>query len=318
MAPGGDRPRTAAVTPEQEETLKSLGYAAGSGGAGELDDPTLPDPRDLVQVYERLQIVVHAQGMTLEQAREEAAALVEQDPGNPFAHNTVASLAYRTGHLAQAARAFHQALELDPDRPAVRQNYGKLLRDMDRLEDSEKELRLALSQTDADDRRTRVSLAETLILRGETAEAEKLIGDVLAKSPKDNEALGARGRLLVAQGRPADAIEPLTEAAAVGDADDWIAVARVYLELRDPAKALEAADRALRVTGGHPWALAVSGHALILEGKRAEGLALLKRSLAARPKRPEAWLSLAQAFEAASDKASAESCRKTARSLTLS
>src|SRR5262249_45528904 len=207
--------------------------------------PTLPDPRDLVQVYERLQIFVHAQGMTLEQAREQAAALVEQDPGNPFAHNTVASLAYRTGHLAQAARAFHRALELDPERPAVRQNYGKLLRDMDRLEDSEKELRMALSQTDADDRRTRVSLAETLSLRGETAEAEKLIGEVLAKSPKDNEALGARGRLLVAQGRPADAIAPLTEAAAVGGADDWIAVARVYLELRDPPKALEAADRAL-------------------------------------------------------------------------
>ena len=55
---------------------------------------------------------------------------------------------------------------LDPDRPAVRQNYGKLLREMDRLQDSEKELRLALEQTDADDRRTRSSLAETLTLVG--------------------------------------------------------------------------------------------------------------------------------------------------------
>jgi arylsulfatase A-like enzyme/Flp pilus assembly protein TadD len=316
MAPGGDRPRTAAVTPEQEETLKSLGYAAGSGGAGELDDPTLPDPRDLVHVYERLQILVHAQGMTLEEARQQAILLAEQDAGNPFAHNTVASLSYRTGHLALAARAYHRALELDPDRPAVRQNYGKLLREMERLEESEKELRLALSQTDADDRRTRISLAETLILRGETPEAQKLIEDVLGKTPKDNEALGARGRLLVAQGRAAEAIAPLVEAASSGDADDWIAVARVYLGLRDPEKAREAAGRALQLTGGHPWALAVSGHALILEGKREEGLALLKRSLAAHPRRPEAWLSLAEGFEAARDKAAAEACRRTARSLS--
>jgi arylsulfatase A-like enzyme/tetratricopeptide (TPR) repeat protein len=318
MAPGGDRARTAAVTPEQEETLRSLGYAAGSGGAGELDDPTLPDPRDLVHVYERLQLVVHAQGMSLEEAQEQAAVLAEQDSGNPFAHNTVASLAYRTGRLGLAAREFRWALELDPDRPAVRQTYGKLLREMERLEESEKELRLALSQTDADDHRTRISLAETLILRGETAEAEKLIDDVLATAPKDSDALGARGRLLVAQGRAAEAIAPLVEAASSGDADDWIAVARVYLGLHDPEKAREAAGKALQVTGGHPWALAVSGHALILEGKRDEGLALLRRSLAAHPKRPEAWLSLAEGFEAARDKASAESCRRNARSLTLS
>src|SRR5207247_7471120 len=113
-------------------------------------------------------------GIPLAQASAEAAAIAEQDPGNPFAFTTVASLAYRAGQLAEAGRAFRRALELNPDRPAVRQNYGKLLRDMDRLDESEKELRLALAQTDGVDVRTRASLAETLARLGKTDEAVRL------------------------------------------------------------------------------------------------------------------------------------------------
>jgi hypothetical protein len=136
MAPAGDQARTATITPDQEATLKSLGYVGGSGGGGTLDEPGLPDPRDRVQFYERMQIILRAQNIPLDRASAEAAAIAEADPGNPFAQTTVASLAYRAGHLAAAARAYRRSLELDPDRPAVRQNYGKLLRDMDRLEDS--------------------------------------------------------------------------------------------------------------------------------------------------------------------------------------
>jgi len=117
MAPGGDHARTAAITPEQEANLKSLGYVGGSGGGGELDEPGLPDPRDRVQFYERMQIILRAQNIPLERASAEAAAMAEADPGNPFAQTTVASLAYRAGRLSAAARAYRRSLELDPDRP---------------------------------------------------------------------------------------------------------------------------------------------------------------------------------------------------------
>ncbi|HEY2945233.1 MAG TPA: sulfatase-like hydrolase/transferase, partial [Vicinamibacteria bacterium] len=201
MAPGGDHARTAAITPDQEAMLKSLGYVAGSGGAGDLDQPGLPDPRDRVHLYERLQVILRAQHMPLERASAAAVEIAEADPGNPFAYTTMATLAYRAGRLADAARAFHRALELDPERPAVRQNYGKLLRDMDRLDDSEKELRVALEQTDAQDARARSSLAETLIRLGKNDEAARLVADALRIEPKDPDALAAQGRLLAAQGR---------------------------------------------------------------------------------------------------------------------
>jgi Flp pilus assembly protein TadD len=249
MAPGGDQARTATITPEQEATLKSLGYVGGSGGGGDLDEPGLPDPRDRVQFYERMQIILRAQNIPLERASAEAMAIAEADPGNPFAQTTVASLAYRAGRLSAAARAYHRSLELDPERPAVRQNYGKLLRDMNRLEDSEKELRLALEQTDASDRRTRSSLAETLTLVGKTDEAGRLIGDLLRTEPGDPEALAAQGRLLAAQGKLEDAAKSLAAAAESGDTDARIDLARVYVRMGDLARAREAAGPCSRHSG---------------------------------------------------------------------
>ena len=39
LAPRGDNAKPNPTTADQEERLRSLGYAAGSGGAGPLDDP---------------------------------------------------------------------------------------------------------------------------------------------------------------------------------------------------------------------------------------------------------------------------------------
>ena len=315
MAPGGDHARTVSITPEQETILKSLGYVGGSGGGGDLDQPGLPDPRDRVQLYERLQVILRAQNIPFERASSAAIEIAEADPGNPFAYTTVATLAYRAGRLADAARAFHRALELDPERPAVRQNYGKLLRDMDRLEDSEKELRLALGQTDAQDARARSSLAETLIRLGKNDEAARFVADALRIEPRDSDALGAQGRLFAAQGRLEEAATSLGAAAEKGDADSHIELARIYLRLRDYDRARSEVGTVLTKNPGHPWALAVLGQTLVLQGERDEGLTMLRRAEAARPRRPEAWLSLAEGFEAAKDAAAASRCRQAAQAL---
>src|SRR5206468_9170700 len=112
------------------------------------------------------------------------------DPDNPFAFGTLASMAYRYGSLAAAGQAFKRTLELDPDRPGIRQNYGKLLRELGRNSESERELQIALAQTTEDDTRTRVNLAETLVVLKNTAEAETLVSAALSREPKNPEALG--------------------------------------------------------------------------------------------------------------------------------
>jgi hypothetical protein len=53
----------------------------------------------------------------------------------------------------------------------------------------------------------------------------------------------------------------------------------------------------------------------VLQGAREEGLIMLRQAEAARPRRPEAWLSLAEGFEAANDPGAATRCRHAAQAL---
>ena len=318
LAPGGDDVKTNPITREQEERLRSLGYAAGSGGTGPLDDPRLPDPRSHVELYDRLQAAGLASGPQLARAFDDVVAITRIDPDNPFAFGTLAAMAYRHGSLVVAANAFARALELDPDRPGVRQNYGKLLRELGRLRDSERELRIALAQSGEGDSQTRTSLAETLIASKKTDEAAALIAAVLVREPKAPDAVGAKGRLLLAEGRPAEALAYFEQATSLSsDAERYVDLASAYLVAGQAGKAREAATEALRRVSGHPWAMAVLGRALVLEGRPSAGLEYLQRAMMAGPRRPAVWLSLADGFESAGHAALAARCRREAAAITI-
>jgi arylsulfatase A-like enzyme/predicted Zn-dependent protease len=316
IAPQGDKAQPNAATPEQEQRLRSLGYTAGSGGSKPLDDPSLPDPRTHVKLYDRLQAATAAQGPGLAGAFEDVQEITRLDPDNPFASGTLASMAYRFGSLVMAKGAFERTLQLDPDRPGIRQNYGKLLRELGHLDESERELRISLAQTTEDDARTRVNLAETLVALQKTAEAETLVSSVLAREPKNPEALGAKGRLLLAQNRVPEALASLQQATAGSDPEPFIELAAAYLSANRIAEARNAATEALRRNPGHPWAIAVLAHALILDGQRPQGLEYLHRAVSIRPRRPAVWEALAEGFDAAGQSTDAAQCRREAKTLT--
>jgi arylsulfatase A-like enzyme/Flp pilus assembly protein TadD len=316
IAPAGDRARPNPVTAEQEERLRSLGYTAGSGGGGPLDDPSLPDPRTHVVLYDRLQAATAAQGPELARAFDAVREITRIDPDNPFALGTLASMEYRYGSLVEAGRAFVRTLELDPDRPGIRQNYGKLLRELERYSESEHELRIALAQTTEDDTRTRVNLAETLVALKKTAEAETLLSAVLTREPKNPEALGAKGRLLLAEGRVSEALGPLEQATAMAEPEPFIELAGAYLRANRVSSARDAATEALRRSPGHPWALALLGRTLILDGQGPQGLEYLQRAVEIRPRRPAVWADLAAGFEAAGQTNMAAQCRRESKALT--
>ncbi len=315
MAPQGDRAQPNPATPEQEAKLRSLGYTSGSAGSGPLDDSGLPDPRTRVELYDRLQAATTAQGTALPAAFEDVQRITRIDPDNPFAFGTLASMAYRHGSLVVAAHAFARALELDPDRPGIRQNYGKLLRELGRFEESERELRIALAQTTDDDARTRVNLAETLIMMKKTSEAGTLLADVLSREPKNPEALEVRGRLLLAENRTADAVASLEQVSSTSDPEMLIELAAAYVSAKRLDRARDTAAEALRLSPGHPWAMAVLGHVLVLDGQAGPGLEYLQRAFQIGPRRPAVWDALAAGFDAAGRGAEATRCRREAQAL---
>jgi choline-sulfatase len=315
MAPGGDRLKKAAVSAEDVERLRSLGYVAGGGGGGgALDDPGLPDPRPRVHVLERLEGIEYAAGAALRPALAEALRIAEQEDGNPYAHLVVAGLASRGGELALAEEALEHSLALDPDRTLVRTQLGALLRRRGKLADSERELRRAVAEAPADDWTTQVGLAETLIEERKLDEAEATLSRVLAGSPDHEAALAVRGRLRVLQGRGDEALAALEKAASRGSTDAVLELADAELALGRTEPAREAAVRVLERSNAHPWALGIVGHALVLEGQKEEGLRLLERALQAGPRRARVWQRLAGGFEAAGRSDLAARCRASAAS----
>jgi predicted Zn-dependent protease len=80
-------------------------------------------------------------------------------------------------------------------------------------------------------------------------------------------------------------------------------------DARPPRASRESESRQLPA---HPWALALAGHARVLEGRPAEVEALLQRALDAARRRPRVWLRLAQGFEAAGRAELAGRCRAEA------
>ena len=312
MAPAGDSARAVTLSPEQEERLRALGYVGGGAGAGRIDEPGLPDPRTHVGTYERLRQAMRARGPAAAPALAEVQTIVGADSGNPFARFVLGELAWHDGRLATAARALERAVALDPDRPAMRLVDAQVLRDLGRLDEAERQLRTAVEQTTADDDRTRMALAETLVARGRMDEARPLIAGALARSPRDVDAAAAQGRLLAAEGHEAEAVPWLERAVYGAEVDPWLDLGELYLHRGQPARAEEVARRALGRAPGHPWAMAIAGHALALEGHREEALAVLRKGVELRPLRPGAWLSLARGFDAAGERTEATRCRARA------
>jgi choline-sulfatase len=314
MTPQGDTARPQAIAADQQERLRSLGYlGGGGGGSGRLDERGLPDPRTRVRLYEDLQRLLASPPQEAPRATDAAARLAAADPGNPLAFFTLASLAYHAGEFDRAQEAFERCLILDPDRPTTRAYHAELLRDMGRLEESEKELRVTLAQTTPDDLRAPISLAVTLTQEGKLDEADRLLTEVLSQAPRHTEALGAKGRLLLAQGRGSEAITYFEGATRNNEVEAWIELASAQLSLGNSAGAREAADKALALNPQHPWAMAVLGHSLALQGHKAEGLFVLRKAMAAPPRRPRVWQSLAQAFAAAGDAEDSARCSRMAK-----
>jgi arylsulfatase A-like enzyme/Tfp pilus assembly protein PilF len=311
MAPGGDRAEPRAVSGEAAERLRALGYVAGGGGGGELDAPGLPDPRDRLLVFERLRALSAAAGPALAPALVETAAIGEQEPQNPFAQEVLAGLAQRAGRLDLAAGALERFLAIEPARADARARYGALLSALGEPARAAVELRRVVTEV-PDDLAARTSLAEALVATGELGEARTLLDEVLAREPRQRPARLARGRLHVAEGRPPEAARDFEAAAEAGETDAWLELGELRLREEHPEAARQAASRVLAGSPAHPWALAITGHARVLEGARAEGEALLQQALRAGPRRQRVWLRLAEGFEAAGRNDLARRCRAAA------
>ena len=110
------------LDPALMERLKSLGYAGFSGGGnstttgGPVPDPSLPDPKDRIQVYELISdAIAESQHGEYQSSTEKLVAALKTEPGSVAVHYLLGLNYYRLRDYPKAVGEFQRVLQLSPD-----------------------------------------------------------------------------------------------------------------------------------------------------------------------------------------------------------
>ena len=246
VASGSGRLASTPLSAEARDRLASLGYLSAAAPKTSVPGRTLPDPKRMVSLYERL---VEGNRALSAGKSDEAARLAREvlakDHGNAFAELLLGRAALAAGQHRQAIDAFRAylaavpgsadahhwmalahlrlgdreralaeeeaALALDPRLyPAISLKAG-LIFSSGRKDEGIQVLREAV-QRDPSNPLLRVELADLLTDAGRYPEAEAEYRQVVSTRPGDSRALLGLGLILGATDRPAEAIEPLNRA----------------------------------------------------------------------------------------------------------
>lgn len=217
--------RVLAVEPNLADVHHDLGVALGRQGdlAGAIDQfRTALDIRpDDADTHFHLAIA-YRMAERPEEAVEHLRLALDIDPAHAAAHQNLGGLLQLQGEYEQAIRHYRQALEVEPDSAAAHLNLG-----------------VALQST------------------GRPAEAIRHLGRAVELMPDTAQAHQALGAALLALGRAESALASFRRAAELDPEWSlplsnmaWILATNADERLRNPAEAVEIAQRAASLAGG--------------------------------------------------------------------
>lgn len=208
-----------------------------------------------------LLIAAHMRRNEADKALAAIAKLEKKQPKNPLTHYLRAAAMLMKGDMAACRKSLERALELDPVYfPAA----------------------LTLAKLDVQDKKWDV--------------AKQRFERILAKDPKNPQALLALAQVRSATGAPAkEIIEPIDRAVSGNPTrlEPRLAQIRYYLGSGDPKRAAAVAQEALATIPDSPAILDALGVAQQAAGETDQAIATISRIVALRPKSPEPLLRLA-------------------------
>jgi len=185
--------------PETIARLRSLGYAAAGGGSAP-EGASLPDPKDRLHLWTRLEEVVLHQGAgDLPKAIAAALEVLEEDPTNLLALELLANARSSSGERDEAIEIYRRILDIDASRPLSHVLFGNLLWQSGDLTGAEKGF-LAALERDPDFARAHRRLGELYFTRGETEKALASFGRAAELADEDVETRLGIARSLKASG----------------------------------------------------------------------------------------------------------------------
>ena len=247
--------------------------------------------------------------------------VTEQHPGSADAHNNLGALLAQSGRLDEALACYRRALDLQPQNGPVHSNLGRALLQKRQLTEAlahlqkaaqlcpnsaecENELAGALIQAGRlDEARAHLqkaleiqptfaeaqnNLGLTLLSEGQVYEAITHFNLALTLQPNNAPAHSHLGQALLKQGRVREAVEHYQAALALLPDDAytlnnlaWVLATHPDASARNGAKAVELAQRAEQLSGGHnPSVLDTLAAAYAEAGRFPEATAAAQRALA--------------------------------------
>lgn len=271
---GAGRLAATPLSDDARERLASLGYlSSASPRAAAAPSESLPDPKRMVALYERLLAANRAlaEGNAADAARL-AREVLAADANNPYARliqgraalavgrfrEAVTALKAYVAHVPASADAHHwmalaylrlgdralalaeedAALAIDPGHTGAVSLRAGLLFSTGKRKEGIRALREAAAHSPGNTT-LRLELADLLTDARQFVDAEAEFRRVLALRPRDARALLGLALVLGATGRTADALEPLDQAVAIDPRDEEARFARA--EILEQLGKLEAA-----------------------------------------------------------------------------
>jgi choline-sulfatase len=264
-----------AMSREVQERLAALGYVGSGGDALPTSTVTgLTDPKDAIDVFNRLR---HASTAVLQRRPEEALRIVAEadrlDPGNAFARFIEADARMALGQHAKAIEPLRLYLAQRPSKAVAHHLLAVCFLKTGRPE-------MALREADA-----------ALGLEEHFVEARVL-----------------RGRILLTEGKAAEAAQEFRKAVADDPEKSVLRLALAHA-LEETARPAEAAEEYRAILSREPEngaALAGLATGAARQGDVARAEPLLRRALAADPEQDKARFILAQILESEGRRAEAE------------
>ena len=207
------------------------------------------EPKQLALRYELANF--HVRQGNLDQAQKTLEGAVDAAPDDDDAKLVLANMVANHRSAEQGEAILRAFVKKDPDNMDLRMGLGALLERMG----SAKAALVEYQEIIAQDRtgpmgltaRNRVAAYE--VGRGNLAEGEKLLGEILKDNPRDLEALGMRASVAAQRGNPGAAIVDLR--AVLRDMPDsaqaYRMLARAHIANGEPALAEEALRKAVEL-----------------------------------------------------------------------
>jgi arylsulfatase A-like enzyme/tetratricopeptide (TPR) repeat protein len=207
---GKEMAEKTSLDPAMMERLKSLGYAAFSGGGNPtISNRELPDPKDRIQVYELISDALsESQHGAYAQSTEKLIAALKTEPDSVAVHYLLGLNYYRMSEFAKSVAEFQRVLQLSPDYALAAFHLGLAYTRSNMFEEAIPVFKRTL-ELDATNFSAAYDLGLIYAQKGMSKEAEAVFRHAIEVNPQYAPGHLALGELLLAQGKTDEAIVEL-------------------------------------------------------------------------------------------------------------